>query len=744
MLKLRRIEIENFVLFDSLDIEPSTDPKRPLTIVRAENGSGKTTLLRAIRWGMYGERGLPGDQQRFGVQPASWKTSDNPVRTKVSLEFETDGSTRHDHRGKPTVTAYLLTRSVTTIGRPAPDLRRSDFYRSDEQTQLMIQEPQGTWAPYTDGVDTVVEQLLPFGLRDFFVMDADEAADFVGGSENKVMAHTDVVSKTTDAVRSLLGIDVFRDAAQRISKTAQEFGRKATKAIGDARLDDLQKEHDALVVNRDQLEKGIVEIRKQHAEIRDSLNDARHDLDTQLKRVGAADQLRPRREENESRRISVLGERAKCASMLSGLLESVDLLASLADSKLNEAWEVLKPLYQEGRIPVVHLNFVRELLRADKCVCGANLSRGTDARGYVEDRLEHSAAEEQRANYLARLHDACQELRGYATHAKWQEERKTLEQRLGALDHELSKLDLVKRDIEEKLDDIDHSKLQTCRDQEAMLQKQVENLDRKIIVHEGELNEITKKIVSKKKTLDQRRRTKSAAQHDQRAQIIAELVASTLESAYERIQVAQVRDLSKRMDQMFHRMAANTSDEDLANVQQDKATLRMIDRVGLRTVEGRPGDYEIYALNMHGRSMPPIEINGASRRVLALAFVLALCVESGTKAPLVADSMLNFMSGMVRRNTFRVTAKNASQPILLLTNSDLAAAAEVETVEQYGGATYTLTPQWREAGTAKEGDVIRIPTPRLVSLVCKCGPRQYCDTCERLGQARLPDWRSRS
>ena len=32
--------------------------------------------------------------------------------------------------------------------------------------------------------------------------------------------------------------------------------------------------------------------------------------------------------------------------------------------------------------------------------------------------------------------------------------------------------------------------------------------------------------------------------------------------------------------------------------------------------------------------MPPIEINGASRRVLALSFVLALCAESQTYAPL--------------------------------------------------------------------------------------------------------------
>ena len=87
-------------------------------------------------------------------------------------------------------------------------------------------------APHS-GVDVVVEQLLPWGLRDFFVMDADEATDFVGGSENKVMNSRDVIDKTTSAVHSLLGIDVFRNASKRVAKSAREFGSQATKAVGD-------------------------------------------------------------------------------------------------------------------------------------------------------------------------------------------------------------------------------------------------------------------------------------------------------------------------------------------------------------------------------------------------------------------------------------------------------------------------------------------------------------------------------
>ena len=203
MLKLRRIEIDKFVCFDSVIIEPSIEPERPLTVVRAENGSGKTTFLRALRWGMYGERGLPGNSTRFSLHPVWWAPNDNGIKTKVSIEFETDGSTRHMEGGSIT-NVYQLVRSVTTIGKPAARDDEPDFRRINEQTHLMIKEGDGTWTPHTSGVDFVVEQLLPWGLRDFFVMDADEATDFVGGSENKVMHRQEVIAKTTAAVHSLL------------------------------------------------------------------------------------------------------------------------------------------------------------------------------------------------------------------------------------------------------------------------------------------------------------------------------------------------------------------------------------------------------------------------------------------------------------------------------------------------------------------------------------------------------------
>lgn len=743
MLKFRSIEIENFVLFERVVIEPSTDLNRPLTVIRAENGSGKTTLLRAVRWGMYGERGLPGQGQRFPIQPASWRPDDGEIRTEVAIEIETDGATRHNRQGRPTTTVYRLCRFVTTVPSQKTDTHGPDFRRINEETLLMFREADGQWRKHTAGVDVVVRELLPFELQDFFVMDADEAADFVGGSENKVIAHDAVVRKTTKAVHSLLGIDVFRDAANRTSKIAGEFGAQATRAVGDADLNALQQECDSLKNNHEKLEEELAGSHARKGELGAQLADANDDLVVEATHVGVASQLLERLEENRRQRDRRVRQLRENAVSLAGLLESSELLARLTRQKITEAWNILAPLYDSGHIPQAHLLFVRELIRSGVCVCGADLTHDEGARRRISERLVDSEVKEGRANYLAQLYETCQSLHGMAGGRTWNQDRDELGRQLRGLQEEIEDLDNAERKIKEELEQIGDPKIQVLRDQIAALTKQVATLDQRITTREEESTGMKKRIESIRKTLNQRSKTAAAARDHQVAQVFADAVTEMLRAAYETIQVAQVRELSDRMNQFFHSMAANAADEDLTRAQHDKATLRMIAEVGLRGADGKLGSYEIYALNSRGRSMPPVEINGASRRVLALSFVLALCMESGTDAPLIADSMLNFMSGAVRRNTLRVTAENARQPILLLTGSDMEASSEVDAVEQFAGATYTLTPQWEAGKAAREGDVIRETAPGLVSVVCPCGPREFCDACERVGQTEQVGWHPR-
>ncbi|MCY4368316.1 MAG: AAA family ATPase [bacterium] len=743
MLTLRRIEVRNFVCFNDLTIEPSFDPHRPLTVIRAENANGKTTLLRAIRWGMYGEKGLPGSSYRYSLHPASWNPLAPDVKTRVSLEFETDGSSRnYAATGSPPL-LYRLDRTVRTIGKPNASENAPDFHRVDERVTLMVRDAGGKWGSHERHPDAVIMELLPWDLRDFFIMDADEAADFVGGSdENRTISRQEYQQKTSHAINSLLGLDVFKSAKTRVGRIAREFSKKATKAVGDHDLSELQEELDRARVDKDELDDAIQEQKDRQAELADTLDVLQSELETEIGRLGAYDALRDQLQRNRAELQRERHDRDSRLVTLAGNLESRDLLVSLSSEAILKTRRFLKPLYEQGRIPLAHLPFVRSLLEAGRCVCGQNLLDGV-FRSTVSELVVETERDAVRADYLYHLYQAALTLDDVAVRSTWNDTRSAHAADLAVCDQRLSELKTERKEIDRKLDQIDEAKIDLVRDEIAAVRTQCDNTTSQLDRYVYLVQQLNEQIGPLEKKISQRQRNVRAAADHRAAEDMACFVVDVLDQAYSVIQDQQVKDLSEKMNLLFHQMAANVSDEDFAANQRIRSNLRMIVEVGVRTVEDRPDRFEIYALNGRGRAMPPVEINGASRRVLALSFVLALCDESDTRAPLIADSLLNVMSGTVRRNTLRVTSSHSRQPILLLNNSDLEATSEVETVTQHAGATYTLTAQWDSIAAGEGGDVLNRVEDGQVAILCCCGPREYCEVCERIGQASSPGWTRR-
>ena len=708
MLKFKRIEVRNFAVFEHLEVEPSTDPDRPLTVIRAENGSGKTTFLRAVLWGMYGEKGLPGAQpELYSVHPAWWSPDDLGIETTVRIEFETDGSDRRDPTAGSRMDAYLLSRSVTTVTRDAARDDEPDFERRNEAPSLMKRMDSGAWETANVAVDMAVQQLLPWGLRDFFVMDADQAADFVGGTENVQISVREVEEKTSNAVRSLLGIDVFEAAANRLRKSSRNFGREATKAVEDHALDELQAEQNRLEVRVKQINGDLDQAQKGARDLKGKLDDRSQRLKEELLHQGAYEPLVKLKDEARKKQDASRNARREAATGLAASLADASLFAPLASATLLRVEGALQPLHDAGRIPLKHIGFVRQLLERGECVCGWNLGADTERRRRVERELAHAAEGEQEAEYLGRLYDAAAHHRTARTVADWSERRKRLSADIAHADASADEAARELRDVERKLADIDQEKVQVLRAEEAAFTTRLEKKQQQVGSLRHELETISKSLDGVRKRVVDGQRRHSAAADSSAARELALLGAVILDDAVAELRKRQVEELSDQMNQLFGQMAANVTDADFEEAEEGRQSVRMIDRVGIRPVEDTRDRFEIFARNHRDRIMPPTEINGASRRVLALSFVLALCQESRTHAPLIADSLLNSMSGAVRRNTLKATVDNSEQPILLLTGSDLEGAAEVRTVRRFGGAVYTLTGQWDAVAAGRAGDVVR-------------------------------------
>jgi len=398
-------------------------------------------------------------------------------------------------------------------------------------------------------------------------------------------------------------------------------------------------------------------------------------------------------------------------------------------------------LYDDGSIPIRHLVFVQSLLDKGTCVCGQDLTSHSEHRQHVQHMVEQSSGKEEKANYLAQVLHAANTLHRHKEGEVWARRCAERERAVADLDSEISDLSQARRDMDAKLDAIDNADIERTRSEIGMLEQQSGRLGRDLVSDKGSLDEDRKRIHGLEGVIRHEQRRHKEARDLETYQETANALVHILNAAYVRIRSDQMQELSSEMNDLCAKRAANVVDDEAVEDDRHKATLRMIAKVGLRPLEGASGEYEIFALNSRGRSMPPTEINGASRRILALSFVLGLCKVSRTLAPLVADSLLNFMSGSVRTNTLRVTAEVASQPILLLTGSDLESQNEVGLAARYAGATYTLTGQWQH--TAHGGDVVNQIDGRQVSLLCRCGPREFCNVCERQGQAESPGWTRR-
>lgn len=730
MIRFTRIEVQNFVCFEDLVIEPSTDPERPLTVIRAENASGKTTFLRAVRWGMYGEEGLPGDQTSYGVHPTFWEPDGAGIESRVSIEFTTDGSTRH-HTAPGSETRYRLTRTVRTIARDDDP----GYQRISELAQLMTKTPGGDWTSHTYGAEHVIGELLPWELRDFFVMDADEAAEFVGGSEGQTISRGKVEEKTTYAINALLGITVFRQAAKRVGDAQQVFGKKATNAIGDSDLNVLQAKLDETRLARDELKEKYHSGDRALAGLKDKLVELKDRRDKKLVGIGELTQLKVRLDNNERDLGRANVDYDRDLVTLAGQLEAPSLFAKLVAPRTQTAMEFLQPQYDSGLIPQRHIQFVGQLLENGTCVCGQDLASPGTHRDHVEAQLTTSAKETDQANFLGHLFEAARDLSQQAQNSDWPSQAEAAQVKVAEAEKRLSDLRLEKEELDTLLRGIDETEI-------TVLQNEIETFEGQIIRQRANNNEMAGRLPSLRQEHDKlnkqvhaRQNNELAASAYRRSEDLAAVVHEVLTNAYEAIQSEQVEDLSAEMNRLFANMVDNVTEDDSDLSQAGKETIRTISQVGVRPTTD--GNFEIFAINNHGRDKPHIEINGASRRVIALSFVLALCSESQTRAPLIADSLLNMMSGAVRRNTLQSTAEKSRQPILLLTYADLESQTEVDTIAARAGATYTLTAQWH-------GVVMNQTDSRAISLACTCAPRQYCDVCEREGQANRPSWNRRN
>src|SRR6266568_3215901 len=167
-MKLKSARIKNFRLLRDVRIEFSDDPERPLTVIRAENGSGKTSALIALRWALYGLKGL--DDAMMRLSPTNWP---NGQECDISVQLDFSHTVYNVIAGESvgTTSDYRLLRSVTERpqgDRPNRGPDREVLYRFSERG-----------LEKEDAPELSIGEMLPLEMKNIFFTDGDSALTFI-------------------------------------------------------------------------------------------------------------------------------------------------------------------------------------------------------------------------------------------------------------------------------------------------------------------------------------------------------------------------------------------------------------------------------------------------------------------------------------------------------------------------------------------------------------------------------------
>jgi DNA sulfur modification protein DndD len=701
-MKLIRSEFENFRLLKRLTLDFATDNEKKLTVIRAENETGKTTILTALQWALYGDEALPGRGHDYRLHPIDWDASDGSrVPISVQVEFETTGLRRSPKGLIENKRQYRIIRSTYET------LNGARWDRSPSTVKLF--RLTNTGSEPIDPPEAVINEELPPELREVFFTDGDRALSFIEATSANIKRE-----RVQKAIRALLGLGVIEDALKHVKKAAAEVN-KAAKDIGaDEKLTNIASRLEQIEKDSADIDDKIEDAKVQFSAFDEKLTDIQRKIDAALVK-GDREKLKRDIEQAEGQLKKIDNQRAAAAKEHADLFRSLSLARDLLAPVLDKGFSKLSELHNAGKIPNTTIPVLEDRLKGTSCICGESL-RADDPNGSRRrEHILHLIDESQRADALQSTitdlyygsrslqpDQAEDEKRWLAEYARVVERRDELEL---MRDDQGKKL----KALETQLDEVPDTNIQGLRDTKRQYAEQRDRFNADRSRYETQLEGLKKEresLVAQRDNLLREQR--------KGARLLAELevtqdIERVLRNSYERITNRELGKVSALMNDIFLEM-----------IGADPEQGAIIQRAEINR------DFDIVVYGPNERTLnPDRDLNGASRRALTLAFILALTKVSEVEAPNVIDTPLGMMSGYVKRAVLRTAIRESSQLVLFLTRSEIADCEEI--LDEEAGRVVTLT-------NPAHYPRMLVNDPRVderTVLRCECNHQQECSLCQR-------------
>ena len=701
-MKLLRAAFQNFRLLRDLELDFSSDSKKNLTVIRAANESGKTTILHALQWALYGDNALPGKGDGFRLHPIDWDLSEGKrVPITATVEFELTTHRRIAGEMRETRRRYRLVRSAFE------DID-SQSRRLPSTVKLFALNETGS-SPI-DAPEAMINDDLPPDLREVFFTDGDRALSFIEAD----VALSTKRERVQSAIRSLLGLGVIDDAIKHVRKSAADVNKHAKQIGSDTELNKIASRLEAIEETWNKLEDDLEDAKQQFGTFEDKVNKTDKKIAAALQK-GDKEQLQKSRTQVE-REIKQLEAQLNSANKEhSALFRSRSIATDLLAPVLEAAFKQLEKLHDQGKIPSTTIPVLQERLLAEICICGESLAP-TDSKAkhrldYINKLIEDSKRSDEIQEIITDLYYGAKPLQLDDTDKPqtWLNEYTKVVERRDGIQILRDEAGRKFRSLELELDALPDTDIQGLRDTLRQYKGQRDRCLAKRTSVETQLSGLK----NERENLEQER-DRLLREQNKGARILAELnvtqdVMKILKSSYNRITNEELAKVSELMNEIFLEMIG-------ADPEQNAI---------IRHAEiSQEFDIIVYGPNKRLLN-PDRDLNGASRRALTLAFILALTKVSEVEAPNVIDTPLGMTSGYVKRSILKTAVRESSQLVLFLTHDEITGCEDI--IDEAAGAVFTLT---NPAHYPK----MLVNDPSIADrkiIRCSCDHRRVCQLCQR-------------
>ena len=710
-MKLLHAEFQNFRLLRDLELEFSSKPDRNLTVIRAANESGKTTILHGLQWALYGDGALPGKGEGFRLHPIDWDVSEGKrVPITATVEFELTTYRRTSGIMRETRRRYRLVRSAfEDVDSPAR--------RSTSIVKLFALTDTGS--SRIDAPEALINDELPPELREVFFTDGDRTLSFIEAD----VALSTKRERVQRAIRSLLGLRVIEDAIKHVRKSASEVNKKAKYLGGGSDLNTIATRLEAIENDREKLEADLEDAKQQFGAFDEKVDEIDRKIASVLQK---GDKEKLRRDLDRARaEIRRLDSQLSAANKEhSALFRSRSIATDLLAPVLASAFDKLEELHDQGKIPNATIPVLHDRLEAEVCICGETLEPGHPGgdkrRAHIHKLIDDSQRADEIQEIITDLYYSAKPLHGSGGvgPGAWLEEYKIVVQRRDGMQALRDEAGRKFRALEMQLDSLPNTDIQGLRETRRQYKSQRDRYLSKQSAIETQLTGLRRD----REELEVER-GRLLREQKKGARILAELdvtqdVMKVLQSAYERITNEELQKVSELMNSIFLEM-----------IGADPEQGAIIRRAEISR------EFDIIVYGPSDRTLnPDRDLNGASRRALTLAFILALTKVSKVEAPNVIDTPLGMTSGFVKRSILRTAVRESAQLILFLTHDEIAGCDEI--IDEGAGVVFTLTnPAHYPKMLVNDPGVIERKVLR-----CACDHRNECQRCQRRPDAEVePD-----